>query len=136
MIRNVLAGAIIISCLVSCGSKNDKAAGDKVSDTVVADTGSPELSNNPVYQKGLALVADPGNNCLTCHKIDEKLTGPSYRDVANKYANAPDTIISYLAGKIIKGGTGTWGEIPMTPHSDLSQEDAEAMVKYILLLKN
>ena len=136
MIRKVLAAGILISCLISCGSKSDKATSEKESNQETAETGSPELSNNPVYQKGLALVANPNNNCLTCHKVDEKLTGPSYRDVANKYANEPDTIISYLAGKIIKGGSGTWGEIPMTPHSDLSQEDAEAMVKYILLLKN
>jgi cytochrome c len=136
MIRTVLAAVILISFLISCGSKSDKATSDKGSDQETAETGSPELSNNPDYQKGLALVANPANNCLTCHKVEEKLTGPSYRDVANKYANEPDTIIAYLAGKVIKGGSGTWGEIPMTPHSELSQEDAEAMVKYILLLKN
>ena len=74
------------------------------------------------------------SDCLTCHKIDEMLTGPSYRDVANKYAGA-DTAVKYLAGKIISGGKGVWGEVMMTPHAGISQEDAEAMAKYIMLLK-
>jgi cytochrome c len=60
--------------------------------------------------------------------------GPSYKDVAKKYASTPANI-KMLAGKIIKGGTGVWGAIPMTAHSTLSQADAEAMVKYVLSLK-
>ncbi|MBI5857232.1 MAG: c-type cytochrome [Sphingobacteriales bacterium] len=92
-----------------------------------------DVTKNPDYQKGLELVSK--SNCLTCHKVDEKLTGPPYREVANKYAGMPDTIIKHLAGKIIGGGNGVWGEIFMTPHPDISQADAEAMVKYILLLK-
>ena len=75
------------------------------------------------------------NKCLTCHAIDDKVTGPPYREVANKYANYPDTIVAHLAHKIITGGNGVWGEVFMTPHPDLSREDAEAMVKYIRLLK-
>jgi cytochrome c len=75
------------------------------------------------------------SDCLTCHKIDEKLTGPPYRDVANKYASYPDTIVAHLANKIKKGGNGVWGEIMMLPHPNISQADAETMVKYILLLK-
>ncbi|HPG12254.1 MAG TPA: cytochrome c class I, partial [Chitinophagaceae bacterium] len=63
-------------------------------------------------------------------------TGPSYRDIANKYGSMSDTIISHLAGKIIAGGNGVWGDVFMTPHAGLSKEDAEAMVEYILLLKN
>ena len=76
------------------------------------------------------------SDCLTCHKVDEKLTGPPYRDVANKYADLPDTIVTHLADKIRSGGSGVWGEIMMLPHPAISQADAEAMVKYILLLKN
>ena len=93
-----------------------------------------DITESPEYKKGLELVVK--SDCFTCHKIDEQLQGPSYRDVANKYAGMPDTIISHLARKIIKGGVGVWGQqIYMTPHATLSQEDAEAMVKYILLLK-
>ncbi len=95
-------------------------------------TTAGNVSDNPDYKKGLALIAD--SDCLTCHKIDEASTGPSYREVAKKYAGS-DTAVSYLAGKIINGGKGIWGEAYMTPHSDLSKEDAEGMVRYILLLK-
>jgi len=73
--------------------------------------------------------------CITCHKIDEKLTGPAYRDVANKYAGADDATITKLAQKVISGGSGNWGEVPMTPHPNVSEADAKTMVKYILLLK-
>jgi cytochrome c len=119
---------IIISiCFLfaSCGGGNSK---DQQSGNNTED-----VSQNPDYQKGLALVAK--SNCLTCHKVDEKLTGPPYREVANKYAGMPDTIVTHLAHKIISGGNGVWGEIFMTPHPDISEADAKAMVKYILLLK-
>ena len=92
-----------------------------------------DITKSEVYQKGLALVA--GKKCLTCHAIDQTVTGPPYREIAKKYAGMPDKIITHLAGKVISGGNGIWGEVFMTPHPDLSREDAEAMVKYILLLK-
>jgi len=81
----------------------------------------------------LELIAK--NDCFTCHQIDDKLNGPPYREVANKYAGMPDTIVTHLAHKVISGGSGVWGEIMMTPHQGLSEADAEAIVKYILLLK-
>ena len=80
----------------------------------------------------MALIA--GSDCLTCHKVAEKNIGPAYQEVAAKYENTDDNV-EMLAGKIIKGGSGNWGAIPMTAHANLSEEDAEAMVKYILLLK-
>jgi cytochrome c len=66
--------------------------------------------------------------------VSDKNIGPAYKDVAAKYENTEENV-KMLAGKIIKGGQGVWGAIPMTPHSTLSQADAEQMVKYILLLK-
>lgn len=83
-------------------------------------------------EKGIELIA--GSDCLTCHKVNEKAIGPSYQDVANKYTT-DDATISDLAGKIIKGGSGVWGEVPMTPHPQVSEDDAKIMVKYILSLK-
>ena len=117
--------------LVSCGSGDKKEAGGKTDEPVAEK--KDDVSSNPDYQNGLALIAK--SDCLTCHKIDEKLIGPSYRDVANKYAGTSDTIVSHLAGKIISGGSGVWGEVLMTPHAALSKAEAETMVKYILLLK-
>ncbi len=131
--KKIILSVIVAAAISSCGGKDDKKAGG---DTKPEDTKKEtvvENSDNPDYQKGLALIGK--SDCLTCHKIDEVLTGPSYRDVANKYAGKSDTIVRYLAGKIISGGKGVWGEVMMTPHTALSQDDAEAMAKYILLLK-
>ena len=63
------------------------------------------------------------------------MTGPSYRDIAAKYAKATDAEVSQVAQKIIKGGGGVWGEVPMTPHPAIVEADAVAMVEYIRLLK-
>ena len=122
--KKIILSWFVLAVLIACNNESSKDKGDKTGD---------DLSANPDYQKGLALVA--GSNCMTCHQIDETLTGPPYREVAKKYANYPDTIIPHLAGKIINGGNGVWGEIYMTPNSSVSQANAEAMVKYILLLK-
>lgn len=80
--------------------------------------------------EGLALIE--GADCLTCHKIDAKLVGPSYQDVAAKYTDAD---IDKLATKIIEGGKGVWGEIPMSPHTGMSKDNAKKMVEYILTMK-
>jgi len=80
--------------------------------------------------EGKSLVE--GTDCLSCHKIDSKLVGPAYQEVAAKYKEAD---LDMLAQKIINGGKGNWGEIPMTPHAGLSKDNAKLMVKYILSLK-
>ena len=126
MLTSVISLAVLIACN-NGGSKEESKGDKKETGTDVAD-----ITENPDYKKGLDVLAK--NDCLTCHKVDEVLTGPSYRDVANKYAGA-DTAVAYLAGKIISGGSGVWGNVMMVPHPGISQEDAEAMAKYILLLK-
>lgn len=92
-----------------------------------------DITKHPDYAKGSELEAK--QDCKTCHAIDVKITGPSFQDIANKYASAGDTIVTHLAQKVISGGTGVWGTIAMLPHSNISQADAEAIVKYILLFK-
>ncbi|MDE3214672.1 MAG: c-type cytochrome [Bacteroidota bacterium] len=131
--KKILAFGTLLLVLASCGSNSssDNSAAPATDST--ATTSTTDITQNPDYQKGLALVSK--NNCLTCHKIDEKLVGPAYRDVAQKYAGN-DTAVAYLAKKVITGGKGVWGQVPMTPHPDLSMADAETMVRYILLLKN
>ena len=125
----------VLATLLACnsgGTKDDKKEEVK-EEKKEEKTEIVDITKNPDYQKGLDLVAK--SDCFTCHKIDEPLTGPPYREVANKYANEPDTIVSHLAQKVIAGGGGVWGQVPMTPHPTLSKEDAEVMVKYVLLLK-
>jgi len=129
--KKYLLMAGISALAIACGGNSS----DKKAEENKATTEAPAPAPEPAAQddKGIELIA--ASDCLTCHKVDEPLTGPSYRDVANKYASAGDTIVAHLAGKIINGGKGVWGEVFMTPHASLSQEDAQAMVKYILLLK-
>jgi cytochrome c len=74
------------------------------------------------------------SDCLGCHNKTNKIIGPAYIDVAKKYP-ATEKNINALADKIIKGGTGVWGTMPMTAHASLKKEDAKLMVKYILSLK-
>lgn len=114
---------LVVAFFAACGGNDSKIEAAKPAD----------ITKDPDYQKGLALVSK--NGCFTCHNIDTKITGPSYREVADKYAGYPDTIVSHLANKVISGGSGVWGEIPMINHPGISQEDAETMVKYVLLLK-
>ncbi len=134
MFKKFLAMSVIVASMYACNNNETKSS-TTGADTAksAATTAADALSANPDYQKGIALVA--GDNCLTCHKVDETATGPAYRDVANKY-KADDATIAMLADKIIKGGSGNWGAVPMTAHDTLSKENAIAMVKYILLLKN
>lgn len=73
------------------------------------------------------------SDCLACHKEQEKLIGPAYIDVAKKYEPTAENV-SYLSDKIIKGGFGVWGQIPMAPHPTVSVEDAKKMAQYILSL--
>jgi cytochrome c len=115
----------VLFLVMACGG----GSSSKTEEPKKEEAKSDDLSKNPDYQKGLELVSK--NDCFTCHQIDDKLNGPPYREVANKYAGMPD----HLAHKVISGGSGVWGEIMMTPHPALSEADAEAIVKYILLLK-
>ncbi|MES3017682.1 MAG: c-type cytochrome [Bacteroidota bacterium] len=83
-------------------------------------------------KKGEALISK--SDCFACHKVDVKVLGPSYKDVAAKYPNNAATV-NQLVDKVKKGGSGVWGAIPMSPHPALSDDDTKAMVRYILSLK-
>jgi cytochrome c len=130
IMKKVLGTMAAVIFLAACGGSDTK----KIEETAAAPaaTASNDLSSNPDYTKGLALVA--GSDCLTCHKTSEKNIGPAYKEVAAKYENTEENV-KMLAEKVIKGGSGVWGAVPMTPHPQISQEDAEAMIKYIMLLK-
>jgi cytochrome c len=87
---------------------------------------------NPIYIKGLAKVK--GSDCTACHQVERKLIGPSYADVAAKYPNTEENV-GLLTQKVIGGGIGVWGELPMPAHGGLSEEDTKDMIRYILLLR-
>ena len=81
---------------------------------------------------GLKLISQ--NDCFTCHKFASRLMGPSYFSISSKYDLTTENLVK-LSKKIISGGRGVWGKIPMTSHAALAEADAENMVKYILSLK-
>jgi cytochrome c len=113
--------------LAACGGNEQQS-----SKTTAAEPAKEDITKNPDYQKGLALIAK--SDCLTCHKVAEPSTGPAYKDVAARYANAADTTIERITNHIIKGGSGQWGAVPMTPHPTLAVDDVKQMIKYVLLL--
>ena len=69
------------------------------------------------------------NNCTACHAIDRKVLGPSFQEVAKKWGSRPDKL-DYLSGKILSGGAGVWGAIPMPPQT-LSKADAQTIAEWI-----
>lgn len=73
-------------------------------------------------------------NCTACHSVDKKLIGPSYKDVATKYAGDPDAAAK-LVKKIREGGVGTWGQIPMPANPQVSAEEGTKLATWILSQK-
>lgn len=73
-------------------------------------------------------------NCLACHAVDAKRVGPAYKDVAAKYADNKDAV-AVLSAKVIKGGSGAWGVVPMPANPQVSEAEAKTLVQWILSLK-
>ena len=113
----------------SCGSKSESVNQE--------DYGSPESKSEPIkasenlIAQGEALVKK--SDCNTCHHATNTIIGPSHTDVAKKY-EFTNANIEMLADRIIAGGSGVWGKVMMTPHPDLSKDDALKMARYVLSL--
>ena len=73
-------------------------------------------------------------NCMACHAIDKKLVGPAYKDVAAKYAGQKDAV-DKLTQKVMKGGAGVWGPVPMPPNPQVSEAEARQLVQWVLSQK-
>ena len=73
-------------------------------------------------------------NCMACHAVDKKLVGPSYKDVAAKYTGQQDAV-EKLSAKVIKGGSGVWGPIPMPANAQVTPDEAKKLVACILTQK-
>jgi len=119
----IFIGAVAVSC--GNDDKTGKANNGQA-------TAAKEDNKDPEVERGLDLVAK--SDCFGCHQIKQKSTGPAYEEIAARYPNN-EAVIDSLAGKIINGGAGNWGTIPMTAHNGLAEDDAKAMVKYVLSLK-
>lgn len=74
------------------------------------------------------------SNCVACHQMDVKTVGPALKDIAAKYAGE-EGAADKLAGKIKNGSSGVWGQIPMPPNVNVSEENAKVLAEWILSLK-
>ena len=100
-------------------------------DKTIVAAGHRTADASSMISRGEALVME--SDCKSCHKAAGKSVGPSYTEVAERYADREDAM-AYLAGKIIRGGGGVWGENVMAAHPDLPEADVREMVKYIMSL--
>lgn len=86
-------------------------------------------AQNPAPGDGEKLIN--GSDCLSCHAPDSQIAGPSWRAISKRYANQPGSV-ARLAAKVRQGGAGTWGDVAMTPHPDLTEGQSRQMVEWIL----
>lgn len=89
-----------------------------------AAVAAPVLADQALAQK---------KNCMACHAVEKKVVGPGYKDVAKKYAG--QDVTAKLASKVMKGGSGVWGAIPMPANPQVNQAEAETLTKWILSMK-
>ncbi|MCA3218847.1 MAG: c-type cytochrome [Burkholderiales bacterium] len=97
---------------------------------------APVATTGPVGDAGKPAALNPRdiasrNACLACHGVDQKLVGPSLREIGSKYAARGDAD-AYVAGKIKSGGTGVWGQVPMPAQPNVKDDEALALARWIL----
>lgn len=137
-LNSLLAVGVVVT-LISCGGGAKKEEPKTESEYELAGEAKEESgtsassSTDDLIAQGQALV--DASDCKTCHHPVNKIIGPSHTEVAKKYEFTRANV-TLLGGKIIAGGTGVWGQIPMTPHPDLKVDDAEKMAMYVLSLDN
>ena len=93
--------------------------------SLAAVASAPAFANQELAQK---------KNCMACHSIDKKVVGPAYKDVAAKYAGQKDAA-DKLAQKIMKGGSGVWGPVPMPANTQVNEAEAKQLATWVLSLK-
>ncbi len=93
--------------------------------TLAAVVAGPALANADLAQK---------KNCMACHATDKKLVGPAYKEVAAKYAGQKDAVAK-LTDKVMKGGTGVWGQVPMPANPQVTAAEAKTLVTWVLTVK-
>ena len=125
--KKILLLSLVIS-IMSCGGKKETTA---PAEEFSVPNNTPVVAVDDQVAQGEALVK--GSDCKTCHHPINKIIGPSHTEVAKKY-EFTEANVKLLADKILKGGQGVWGQIPMTPHVDITQVDAEKMARYVLSL--
>ena len=135
MKRAVITAGIMILMLATnysfAQTKKKVTTTKKTTTTVKTTTTTAKKPSAADIEQGKALISK--SDCLACHKVEGKLVGPGYDEVAKKYP-ASEANYDKLSKKIIAGGSGNWGAVAMSPHPTLSQADARKMAQYILSL--
>lgn len=133
MMKYVFLAASVLMIAACGGGAGEKSKSDSANLTTQMQNIGGTAVDSAQNMGGSNLIA--ANDCLTCHQIDKKGFGPSYRQIANRYENNQGNIEN-LAHKIRYGGKGLWGNNAMTPHSEVSNTQAEEMATYILSLRD
>ena len=126
---------------VTVADKTDTAKFDASNLYVSVDyvEGFDKAASPMGHQQGQAAISGKtlmlSLDCKSCHKEEEKSVGPSFIEVSKKYGKDPNAL-AYLSQKIIKGGSGVWGQVAMAAHPTLSQEDVHQIVGWVLSLSN
>ncbi|TWP25185.1 c-type cytochrome [Apibacter muscae] len=126
--KKVLIVIFNVLLMVSCS--NDEESKIQTSSSSQVNHEVKAVENTPPEHKGKLAIEN--SDCLSCHKENAKLIGPSFKEIADRYSNKD---IDVLTDRIINGGKGNWGDIPMQEHPNLSKEEAKIMIEYILSLK-
>jgi cytochrome c len=129
----IVSGLFLQACNEPEPKEQPRAAVKSEADYIRAIPGKNDSIPAEVSNRGEVLIAY--SDCRTCHTVDERFKGPAFKDIARRYP-VNDGYINMLAARVIAGGSGAWGYSVMSPHPNLSVEDAKVMVKYILSLKN
>lgn len=125
----ILASSALGSCHGAADAEAERRPMKKEGDYIRAIPGEDELISDEIIQQGKVLISYA--DCYICHREETKVSGPAFSSIALRYPRN-DVFISILAQRVILGGTGAWGNSVMSPHPNLSDEDARAMVSYIL----
>src|SRR5579872_3604389 len=98
---------------------------------LAADAAAAPVPQSSSTSAGEKLVKS--NDCISCHAVNRKLVGPAYMDVAKRYRGKPGAAAKLMA-KVRTGGSGNWGQVPMTPHPALTNAQLKSMIDWILSL--
>ena len=116
-------------------AKKSKPA--KATATTAASAGAAAVAATPAAPAVDAVAAQvlaTKHACMTCHKVDAKLLGPGFKEVAAKY-KGDKTAEANLVSKVKQGGSGAWGSIPMPPHPQVPDAEIKTVVQWVLSLK-
>ena len=124
--KKIFFTGVIALTVISCSKKENSA----IQSSESADISVSAPAAQPLT--GDVLMSESG--CVACHNPESRTVGPSYKELATKYENTPENV-ALLAGKILNGSVGVWGEVPMPAHPQIGEENAKIIATYLLSQK-